>query len=132
MNWRRLTRRGLYYVMIGLSLGSLPFTLFGFATIIYNNIILNTVFFQFFPSFPIFVTCSAIFLILLSGFLGYSFRKLSSFYAAQREIDTETDPYATVKLPPISAKMWKILIELAEKHGIDCQEQKRILEISRK
>ena len=129
----KIVTRSFYYVRIAAGISSFPLTLLTFATVIYYNLVANTVFLkEFFPHFWMFIIVSFICLYALLGIFGYYWRKKSEFWTAERDVDVETDPYQTSKLAPLSIPMWENFAELFEKNGIDTSIIRGVIEKSKR
>ena len=72
----KIVTRSFYYVRIAAGISSFPLTLLTFATVIYYNLVANTVFLkEVFPHFWMFIIVSFICLYVLLGIFGYYWRK---------------------------------------------------------
>ena len=124
----RLIQRGLYYVQTGSSLGSLPLSLLNFATIFYYNVVVSVAWLSgIFSAFQYFLLAAIVGIPAFFGMLGYVYKKRSTFFVSQIEVDVEANPYQTVKITPSGIPFWELVVELGEQHGIDCSNAKKIL-----
>ena len=126
--FKRLIRRGLYYIQTGASLGGLPLALLNFATIFYYNAIANIQFLkEIFTNFYLFTIIAGVSFTLFFGCLGYIYKRKSKFYTSQVEVDIDANPYMTIKITPNSIPIYESFCELFEREGIDCESVKTLL-----
>lgn len=59
----------------------------------------------------------------------FHFKKMP-FYRIEQTINVESNPYSQTKLTPVMIPMWRTLMALAEKEGLDVSEMQKILETS--
>ena len=127
-NKKSLPWRILYYSRLGLGLVNLPIALLGLVSLVYYQFIINIpMLHAFFPRFWMFGVIGFISACALSVMVGYMFRKRSKGFIEQRNVDVETDPYQKEKVVPVVVPFWEAMVELLEKHDVDCRELKRIL-----
>lgn len=121
--------RSLSYFRAGFSnYINYPFTLISFGTTFYylalNNMPQLKSIFPGFLEFMIVTTLIVYPLGHITGFLHY--KKL--LFPVEQAINVESNPYSQYKLTPVMVPMWKTIIALAEKEGLDAEEMRRILE----
>jgi len=115
---KRVAKRALYYIRQGYSLASLPFVFLGYASSIYYLAIENIPFLHsIFPRFSSFLIIAGVTLPILCGLIGYTYMKRSWLFRVASEIQTESNPYTTVKIAPVSLPLYKLLREIAIKEG---------------
>jgi hypothetical protein len=124
--------RSFYYFRVGYATYlSLPLGIIGFCT---------TVYYLFIQSFPILKTIFSDFITFgiitvlalypLGSFIGWLHMKGFGFFNVEQDVATESNKYMQNKLAPINIPMFKILLELARKEGLDAstiEEMERIL-----
>lgn len=107
-----------------------PFTLISFGTTFYYLAIQNmpqlkTVF----PGFLEFMIATTLIVYPLGHLLGWlHYKKL--LFPVEQDINVESNPYSQYKLTPVMIPMWKAIIAIAEKEGLDVKEMHQILEQS--
>lgn len=121
---KRIFWRSVYYLRVGATILSFPFTLLTFLTVIYGNI---TFLQEVFGGFTEFVLITGGVATILIGFFGYFWLKKSKFYKAEIEVAVEANQYQTKKFTPVSIPLTEALVALLEKEGIDCSKVKEII-----
>lgn len=58
---------------------------------------------------------------------GWLHLKIMPFYRVEQQIQVEANPYSNRVLTPVMVPMWKILIELGKKEGLDVSEMEKTL-----
>lgn len=58
---------------------------------------------------------------------GWLHLKIMPFYRVEQQIQVEANPYSNRVLTPVMVPMWKILIELGRKEGLDVSEMEKTL-----
>lgn len=133
MDIRRIAKRALSYIKLGMVIGVLPFAFLSYASTIYYLAVVDiSLFYQVFPSFKEFLVVSAVSLGIYFGVLGYFYTKRSWLFKTDQEILTEANPYSTEKIAPVAVPFWEAQVELMEQHGIDCTKIKEVLEKSKR
>ena len=129
MNPLDLVIRSLYYFRNGYGIYlSLPLTLVSFTTTVYYLAIQNVPFLKgIFPSFVLFGVVLTLFIYPAGVLIGWIHFKKMRFYRIEQEIQVESNPYSQDRLAPVMIPMWKMMVELGKREGIDVSEMEKIL-----
>lgn len=122
--------RSFYYFRTGYSIYlSLPLQMISLCTTVYYLAIQNISGLKtFFPGFIEFALALVIVVYPIGSVAGWFHFKALPFYRIEQTINVESNPYSQTKLTPVMIPMWKTLMALAEKEGLDVQEMRKILE----
>lgn len=58
---------------------------------------------------------------------GWLHLKIMPFYRVEQQIQVEANPYSNRVLTPVMVPMWKLLIEIGRKEGLDVSEMEKTL-----
>lgn len=124
--------RSFYYFRTGYSIYlSLPLQMISLCTTVYYLAIQNIPTLKtFFPGFMEFALALVVVVYPVGSVAGWFHFKKMPFYRIEQTINVESNPYSQTKLTPVMIPMWKTLMALAEKEGLDVQEMRKILETS--
>lgn len=124
--------RSFYYFRTGYSIYlSMPFQMVNLCTTVYYLAIQNVPALKtFFPGFLEFALALIVIVYPAGATTGWLHFKALPFYRVEQAINVESNPYSQTKLTPVMVPMWKTLIAIAEKEGIDVKEMRQILESS--
>lgn len=121
--------RSFYYFRTGYGIYlSLPIAMISLCTTVYYLAIQNIpVLKSIFPGILEF-GLALIIMVYPSGVVtGWLHLKVMPFYRVEQQIQVESNPYSQRVLTPVMVPMWKVLIELGKKEGIDVSEMEKTL-----
>ena len=124
--------RSFYYFRTGYSIYlSLPLQMISLCTTVYYLAIQNIPTLKtFFPGFMEFALALVVVVYPVGSVAGWFHFKKMPFYRIEQTINVESNPYSQTKLTPVMIPMWKTLMELARKEGLNVSEMQKILETS--
>lgn len=116
--FKKIFKRGLFYIQQGYSIASLPFAFLGYASSIYYLAIQNIPFLEgIFPGFADFLVTAGIGLPILCGLVGYCYIKRSWLFKTAMIVQTEANPFTTKITTPVNIPAWQFQALLARKYG---------------
>ena len=119
-NFKRVGKRLLFYILQGYHLATLPFVFLGYTTSIYYLAIENIpALHSLFPRFTDFIAVAGLTIPLFCGLVGYVYMKRSWLFKASMEVQTESNPYTTVKTTPVNIPSMKLFRRIAKEKGYD-------------
>lgn len=124
--------RSFYYFRTGYSIYlSLPLTMISLCTTVYYLAIQNMPTLKnIFPSLLEFGLALIVVVYPGGALAGWLHFKKMPFYRIEQSINVDSNPYSQTKLAPVMIPMWKTLMGLAVKEGLDVSEMQKILEAS--
>ena len=124
--------RSFYYFRTGYSIYlSLPLTMISLCTTVYYLAIQNIpILKSVFPGVLEFGLALVVVVYPSGALAGWFHFKKMPFYRIEQTINVESNPYSQTKLTPVMIPMWKTLMELARKEGLNVSEMQKILETS--
>lgn len=121
--------RSFYYFRTGYSIYlSLPLTLVSLCTTVYYLAIQNIPAIKaMVPGFIEFAVLLVVVVYPLGALAGWFHFKALPFYRIEQQVNVESNPYSQDKLAPVMLPMWKMMIELGKKEGIDVSAMEKIM-----
>lgn len=130
MKFKKAFHRSIPYIRRFYGLASIPIQFLAYTSIIYNQIIIKVdLLNRYFHSYSIFL-CYGFLFVFVFIYLGYLYTKKTRFVIEGIEIGAEINPYMINKISKVQIPSYRGMIVLFEKHGIDVEDMKKILEKS--